>query len=99
MVYKLAACLRSILTRRALPAASGFLKLFLCVCLYVCVHLRVARVCMYMYMSAPRLLIPSGMVWRDLDPTIAYTSSRAVIWQLAVGVIVNEAWLWIDMCR
>ena len=92
MVYKLAACLRSILTRRALPAAPGFLKLFLCVCLYVCVHLRVCM--MYMYMSVSRLFIPSGMMWCDLDPTIAYTSFRAVIWQLAVGVIVNEAWLW-----
>ena len=49
-------------TRRA-PAAGrhvpGFLKLFLCGRLYVCVF-----VCL-----SPRLLITSGMMWRDVDST------------------------------
>ena len=46
----------------------GFLKLFLCGCLYACVYMSVC-VCVYVYMCVcPRLLITSGMMWCDIDP-------------------------------
>ena len=61
--------------------APGFLKLILCgssVCVYTCVCVCVC-VCVYVcvYVCAcvcvclclpPRLLITSGMMWRDMDP-------------------------------
>ena len=53
------------LFKPAVPTAgqhmSGLLKLFLCGCLYVCVF---ASVC-----PPPRLLITSGIMWHDMDPT------------------------------
>ena len=40
----------------------GFLKLFLCGCLYVCL-------CMCLCVCPPpRLLITSGVMWHDMDP-------------------------------
>ena len=45
--------------RAGLRRAPGFLKLFLCGCLYACVCLCVC--------PPPRLLITSGVMWRDMD--------------------------------
>ena len=47
------------------PARTWFLKLFLCghVCVFVCV-----RVCVCVCMCSPsRLLIPSDVMWHDMD--------------------------------
>ena len=53
----------------------GFLKLFLCGHLYVCV-------CLHVCVSTLRLLITSGLMWRDMDPIWLITRSTTVIWQL-----------------
>ena len=43
--------------------APGFLKLFLCGCLFVNVFM-----CVFVCVSAPKaIIITSGMMWRDMD--------------------------------
>ena len=45
----------------------GFLELLLSanVCVHVCLHM---CVCVCVCVSAPRLLITSGVMWCDIDP-------------------------------
>ena len=68
------------------PGAPGFLKLFLCGCLYVCLC-----VC-----PPPRLLITSGVMWRDMDP-IRLVNKFYSCYMAIVVVIINGCGLGIDM--
>ena len=74
MVFKPGAC-------RPDAGAPGFLKLFLCRRLYVCVYL------------PSRLVITSGVMWCDIyiPHTIGKASSKAVIWQLQSLSLIGVA--------
>ena len=55
------------------PVPTCFLKIVsvwtsACVCVYVCVF-----VCVCLCVSAPRLLIISGVMWHDMDPIRLWT--------------------------
>ena len=67
---------------------SGFLKLFLCGCLYV-----------YVFVCLPsRLLITSGMMWCDNDPT--WLDKQVLqLYVTTVGIIVNGCSIGIGMHR